>query len=224
MALAAAMAVGWSLALSAHRLDEYLQAARIDAGTDAIVVDLDMTPGADVATAVASVMDRDGDGGLSPAEQSAYARDVLRDVTLHFDGAPLPLELASTIFPEFAAFRAGVGTVRLRFTARHARLTAGVHRIVFRNSHMPGRSVYLANALVPEDRSLTVDSQARDALQRGLAITYVAGGSPYGAAPAWLFACVAGLLAARWRLGASGRCAVLPTALRVREARHSTRV
>ena len=58
----------------AHRLDEYLQAARVAVTPRAVVVHLDLTPGVSLAADVISLLDRDGDGRVSPIEAEAYGR------------------------------------------------------------------------------------------------------------------------------------------------------
>ena len=41
-------------------------------------------------------------------------------------------------------------------------VSAGAHRLLFRNAHLAGHSAYLANALVPESARVAVTSQRRD--------------------------------------------------------------
>ena len=57
----ALVAAGLSHAHTTHRLDEYLQAARIDLQRAAVCVTLELTPGAAVAESVIRTIDRDGD-------------------------------------------------------------------------------------------------------------------------------------------------------------------
>src|SRR5262245_2022622 len=72
-ALSAAIALAAGTTASAHRLDEYLQAARIDLQADRVTVDLDLTPGASLAESVIAAIDRDQDGVASRDELNAYA-------------------------------------------------------------------------------------------------------------------------------------------------------
>ena len=58
--------------------------------------------------------------------------------------------------------RRGEGTIRLQAAATLPRLSTGAHQLLFRNSHHPDRSVYLANALVPESDDVAVTAQRRD--------------------------------------------------------------
>ena len=75
-----------STALSAHRRDEYLQAARIGVEPGRVELELDLTPGIAVADAIIAEMDRDHDGVLSDSEKRAYVSQVLAGIDLHIDG------------------------------------------------------------------------------------------------------------------------------------------
>lgn len=159
--------------VSAHRLDEYLQAARIDLQPDRVSIDLDLTPGAEIAASVIAAIDRDRDGVASIEERNGYAADVVRQLEMTLDGTVLPLRLMSSTFPEIDALRAGEGTVRLHIAARHVPLAAGRHELSFTNRHLSRQSVYLANALVPATSDVAVVGQRRTTDQRELTIAYI---------------------------------------------------
>jgi hypothetical protein len=74
---------------SAHRLDEYLQAARIEIGAGRVELELALTPGIAIAGSIVADIDRDRDGSLSRQEQQAYATSVLSAIDLEADGRPL---------------------------------------------------------------------------------------------------------------------------------------
>lgn len=57
---------------AAHRLDEYLQAARIAFTGHEVELELDVTPGANIAADEALVIDRDHDGAISAAEAETW--------------------------------------------------------------------------------------------------------------------------------------------------------
>jgi hypothetical protein len=152
---------------SAHRLDECLQAARIDVRRDGLHVDLALTPGTIVAPAVVAVIDRNGDASLDVDEQHAYAAKVARELHLALDDTPLPLRVTGGTFPEVGALRRGEGTIVVRARATHA-LPSGSHRVSFDNRHVPAPSVYLANALAPEDPRIAIGRQDRSPDQRHL--------------------------------------------------------
>jgi hypothetical protein len=174
-----------------------LQAARLAVETDRVDVQLDLTPGIDVADAVVAGIDRDRDGALSQDERRTYAARVFDAVELRLDGRQLHVEPVESTFPELDAIKRGEGTIRLRTTATVPRLSRGDHRLFFRNTHQADKSVYLANALVPDAMSVAVTGQRRDPAQRELTIDFaVRTGS--AATPAWLFAGLAGAALAGW--------------------------
>ena len=64
-----------STAPAAHRLDEYLQAARVSLERTRVALEVDLTPGAKVADGIIALIDRDGDSRISPLEAESYGRD-----------------------------------------------------------------------------------------------------------------------------------------------------
>ncbi len=158
--------------VSAHRLDEYLQAARLAIDPDRVQVELDLTPGIALAEAFLADIDRDHDGSLSVEEQRAYGSLVVSALTLEVDGTRLPVQLGASSFPAADAVRRGEGTIRLQSTATLPRLSMGPHQLLFRNSHYRDHSVYLANALLPQSDLVAIMAQRRDGDQTELTINY----------------------------------------------------
>jgi hypothetical protein len=165
------------VAVSAHRLDEYLQAARIDVFDDGVAIELALTPGAEIADAIVTLIDRDADGVTTAEEQRAYAGDVASALQVSVDGATLPLRLTAFSFPAADRLRRGEGTIRLEISGRHAALSSGRHQLIFRNGYHTGQSAYLANALVPVNPHVSITSQRRTFDQRDLTIDYSFGRS-----------------------------------------------
>jgi hypothetical protein len=172
LAIGAAISIALSAGVSAHRLDEYLQTARIAIQPDRVHVELDLTPGVAVADRVVQHIDTDGDGALSDQEQQTYARQVLNSTELQVDGAPFQMMLVASHFPDVAAVKRGEGTIRLDLDVVVPLLTAGRHQLFFRNGNDPDSSAYLANALMPETDRVSIARQARDAVQRELTIDF----------------------------------------------------
>ena len=169
-----------SAGVSAHRYDELLQATRIAVASDRVRVEMSLTPGIEVANAVLGTIDRDGNGVLSRDEQVAYARRVLSRVSLRVDGGtPLPLQLTTVESPDERAIRGGDGAIAIQSEAVLPPLSAGRHRLFFRNGHDPDGSVYLANALVPEDAAVAVTGQLRDGSQSELTIEFALTSNPW---------------------------------------------
>jgi len=204
--LALAMTVVAGTEASAHRTEDYLQAARIGVEPDRIQITLDLTPGTAVAESFIAAIDRDGDGSLSAAEQRTYARQMVSALQVELDGRSLHTNVRASCFPEAAAVRRGEGSVRLDIEATVPDLSPGSHRLLFRNAHLAGHSAYLANALVPESDRVAVTAQRRDRDQSELTIEYRVQGGPAAAALAWIFGSVAGaVLLVRARRWSDGR-------------------
>jgi hypothetical protein len=163
-----------SAGLSAHRLDECLQAARIAIEPERLQLELDLTPGMAAADAMIAGIDSDGDGVLSAGEQRAYVDAVLAEIAIDIDGRSLPVAAGSgATFAGIAALRRGEGTIAIRSTIPLPEIGDGGHRLFFRNSHARDISVYLANALVPQSDRVAVTAQRHDTGQRELTIDYV---------------------------------------------------
>jgi hypothetical protein len=171
--------------VSAHRRDEYLQAARLAIDPGGVQLELDLTPGIALAEAIIADIDRNRDGALSRDEQRDYAGSVVRALTLEVDGTPVLAQLSAVRFPDVAAIRQGEGIIRLQSTATLPRLSKGAHQLLFRNGHQPDRSVYLANALVPASDTVAVMAQRRDTYQTELTIDYVLRAGPATSTDAW---------------------------------------
>jgi hypothetical protein len=171
---------------SAHRLDEFLQAARIAIAPDRVQLEIDLTPGISVADSVIAAIDGDRNGVLSRDEQQGYAGRVLTALTLSIDDStPLAIQLASASVPDPAALRSGDAAIIIRAEAAVSPLPAGLHRLLFRNRHASANSVYLANALVPDSDQVAVTDQQRDGDQRELTIGFVVTGAATGFSRYW---------------------------------------
>ena len=177
--LTAAAVVATSIALgtvpaSAHRLDEYLQAMRVDVRNGGIVVELDLTPGAAIAPGILAVLDPDSDGAIESAERDAYVAEVIRSLSATIDGRPLAFRESNRDFPPRGELQDGTGVVRLVLEAEFEQ-SSGPHRLVVDNGYRPDASAYLANVLRPESGAITVAAQRRDPRQQTLTIDYVVG-------------------------------------------------
>ena len=157
---------------AAHRVDEYLQATRLSIDIQRVDLEIDLTAGVAVASEVFAWIDTNRDGEISNAEGEAYARQMLGSVVLKVDGRPVPVTLVEVSFPQFRDMRLGVGTIRLRATAKVAAATAGRHQVSFLNTHRTESSVYLVNALVPVNPRIQLADQRRDRAQLGLTLDY----------------------------------------------------
>ena len=157
--------------VSAHRLDELLQASRIGITGDRVDLELDLTPGVAVADAIVKDVDQNHDGIWSDDEQRAYVVRVLRDVRLAADGSVLPLTLTSFTFPPIEACREGVGVIAIRASSP-LQSDRGAHTLTLNNGYRIDSSAFLANALVPDSDRIAIHAQRRDGRQSELAIDY----------------------------------------------------
>jgi hypothetical protein len=188
------MVAALTAAVSAHRLDEYLQAARIAIEPNGVQLELNLTPGITVADSIVLEIDSDRNGVLSSEEQRAYAQQVLSATALRIDTAPRHLDLVASNFPSVAAMRLGDTAITIRSRVVVPFLAAGPHRLFFRNENVSANSVYLANALVPESDRVAVTRQERDGDQRELTIDFVIRGTPAASSRRWAWIGLAGAL------------------------------
>jgi hypothetical protein len=164
---------------SAHRLDEYLQASRLLVARDRITLELDVTPGANIAGRVVALVDRNADGRISPLEAEAYGRVVLAAIHLDVDGRDIPLALSRVEASSIPEMNEGLGSVQMVAVGSLPKpVSAGRHEVYFRNDHRPESAAYLVNALVPANLEIAVVGQRRDVQQREIRIDFVVG-------PAW---------------------------------------
>ena len=160
---------------TAHQLDEYVQATRVALSRNRVVLEIDLTPGASIAPDVIARLDRDGDNAISPIEAAAYGRLVLSDLVLTLDERPVTMTLAHAEIAPTGALRSGTGAIQLRTVGDLEPDVTGRRQLYFRNNHQPGVSVYMVNALIPEDRDLSVMGQSRNATQQEVRIDYDVG-------------------------------------------------
>ena len=167
-----ALALASPAAAAAHRLDEYLQASRVLLERHRLLIEIDLTPGANVAPGLIAAIDRDHDGAISTAEAKAYGLEVLDDLTVTIDARANALSLQRIEIPSPDEMREGMGTIRLEAIGTAVALAPGPHAVAFRNQHRAESSVYLVNALLSRDGMTTVRSQQRDSKQSRVLIEY----------------------------------------------------
>jgi hypothetical protein len=171
--------------LSAHRLDEYLQATRVGIERERVSLEIDLTPGVSVARQVTAWIDSDGNRVISLPESLAYGRRVLDALSLTVDGRAVSLALGNVEAPSVADIEAGTGTLRLRASAMVPSVRTGRHELTLINSHQPEISVYLVNALVPSDTSIRVLDQRRAVDQHSFTMVYDVGMPASWSRAAW---------------------------------------
>ena len=170
--LVATLAMLAGAALSAHRQDEYLYAARIAIEPSGVRVELSLTPGIAVADAVIRDIDVDGDSVFSPAEQRRYAARVLRGISLRIDDSTVALGLAGVRFADPDALRNGDVAITIEAASPSLRLAPGTHQIAFRNANAAHGAVYLANALMPDGNQVAITKLAHAVDQSQLTVAF----------------------------------------------------
>ena len=161
-----------ALTVQAHRLDELLQATLIALGPDTVGIEINLTPGVEIAQALISRMDTNRDGAISSSEARDFAAEVLQFVGLKLDGRKLTLEQTGTSVSPPGELRAGVGFIHISATARLGSVPVGEHQLRYENSYLKGGSAYLVNALVPESPVVTILRQDRDERQTVFRLAY----------------------------------------------------
>jgi HupE / UreJ protein len=113
-------------------------------------------------------IDTNGDGMFSESEERAYAQRVLGDLSISMDGTNVRPVLASWRFPEPAQMRDGLGEIQIGYTIsqRASVQYGGTNRsLIVANHHLNRTSVYLMNALVPQDGGMQIVTQKRNEQQ-----------------------------------------------------------
>ena len=86
------------------------------------------------------------------------------------------MTLAHAEIAPIDALRSGLGAIQLRLVgALEHGISPGGREVYFRNNHRPNISVYMVNALVPEDRDVSVTRQSRNVTQQEVQIGYHVG-------------------------------------------------
>jgi hypothetical protein len=157
---------------SAHRLDEYLQAALISVEKDRVQVSMRLIPGVAVSSSVLASIDTNADGVISPIEQRAYAERVLGDLSLTVDGNRLRPRLASVSFPRVEEIKEGLGEIQIQLSAD---LPPGGpnRRLVLENGHQNRIAAYLVNCVVSRDPDIRIVAQHRNEQQSVYQLDYV---------------------------------------------------
>src|SRR5436190_9105436 len=107
--------LGFSSGAFAHRLDEYLQATLVVIAPGDIRLQINFTPGVDIADQVLALIDRNGDNTISEKEAAAYSQLVKRDLVVRIDQHPASLKLTLCRFDQPNELRTGSGLIQLEY-------------------------------------------------------------------------------------------------------------
>jgi hypothetical protein len=159
--------------VSAHRLDEYLQATLVSIGPEGIRLRINLTPGVEVAEAVIASVDRDHDGIISPQEAAAYVEMLKGNLVATLDQRVLELTAGPVSFPTPADLRSGWGIIQVELAGSSGVLAgSGTHRFSLENRQRLQQFVYLFNAAAPKSRAVRILQQSRNETQSVGAIEF----------------------------------------------------
>lgn len=181
----------WPSTSLAHRLDEYLQATLVSIEPGELSLQINLTPGVDVAEQVLALIDRNHDGIISTNEATAYSELLKRDLLVRLDQRKVALKLTASNFPSPTELRTGWGIIQLEFSASVDRLAPGTHRLTLKNRHLPGSSVYLFNAAQPPSGSVHITRQKRNETQSMGEIEFTIAGQANSSRVIGIGACLA---------------------------------
>ena len=179
VAASGAICLSVGTTLSAHRLDDYLQATSISVEKDRVHAQIRLTPGVAVLPIVLATIDTDADGVISEIERRAYSERVLRDLSVTIDGARLPLRVASSIAAGMREMKEGRGDIVIEVDA-DVPPGGPTRRLEFENHHQARIAAYLVNCLVPGDPDIAITTQNRNYEQSSYRLDYVETGGRGG--------------------------------------------
>lgn len=172
--------------LSAHRLDECLQAVRVRVQPGQIMLSAQITPGMEIVERFLAVIDDDRDGSISDDETRCYAAQWLRDVGVALNNRSLKLELTDIEVPPVSEMRQGTGVIRIEVRSRFPPLSPGPHRLTLTNAHLSALSVHLVNVVKPESDKVAISKQTRNETQSEYRLDFTVhrGSKPFYGTPA----------------------------------------
>jgi len=162
-----------------HRLDEYLQNTLLSVEKTELRAQMVLTPGVAVFPLLMAVIDSNGDGVISEAEQRAYTARVLHDLSLSIDGVRLSPAVTSLVFPALAEMKEGSGEIKIEFRAALPE-GGGDRNLVFENHHQDSISAWQVNCLISRDPDLQIRSQLRNYTQSVYQLRYTQAGARAG--------------------------------------------
>lgn len=149
----------------AHQLDEYIQATLVAIEPGDIRLQINLTPGVEIADQVLALIDRDHNGIISSDEAIAYADLLKQNLTVKLDGRSAKLELKKSNFPALSELRTGWGIIQVEYTLTPGSLSSGAHQLTLENRHLPAISAYLFNAAKPKSNLIHITTQKRNETQ-----------------------------------------------------------
>ncbi len=154
----------------AHPVDEVVQSVYLFLGADAVLLELDMTPGSAVSGSVTGPLDADPDRSITDAEARDFAAMVLEQSSLMIDGETLTLKVQSATAPPYDMLEQAGDTLRIFASAGHAD-TEGAHVLHYVNSYAPAKTLRDANIFLQPDGDWVYEVTAQDGSDDGSELT-----------------------------------------------------
>lgn len=180
--LASMVILGIATPVSAHPLDEIVQASYLSLEGKRVGLEINISAGALVAPTLVGVIDSNGDHVISDDESQTYARRLQSELSLQVDGQARTLVLQKIEMPSWDLVSVGA-SIKAEFLAE-ATHSAGAHQTVLINRHAPANSVYQNVLLAPEDPRISINSQRQNDKQNEFTVVYDFGTSSGANGPA----------------------------------------
>jgi nickel/cobalt transporter (NicO) family protein len=158
--------------VSAHPLDEFLQAMYVSLGGDQIGVEVDLTPGVLVGPQVVQLIDTNGDGQITEEEAQSYARQVFQQLSVELDGQPRAIVLTKVVAAPVLNLASGAGSLQLIGTLDSSVIAAGTHELTIQNHYAPIQSMYQSAVVLDKPNQVGVGKQTRDQTLQSLRVDF----------------------------------------------------
>ncbi len=160
----------------AHPVDEVVQGAYLTLAPGVVRLELEITPGPQVADSVLKVLDANANGTITNTEARAYAVKVLKQSTLKLNDVAAVWTLDRVEVPPYRNLTIGSDTLKIYATARRTD-TAGAQTLSYQNRYQPAKGQWTANVfLLPGagwQYGVTGQTRSNDGQQ--LAVNYTVG-------------------------------------------------
>lgn len=160
-------------AAEAHPVDSVAQVAYLTLGPGVIQIELDVTPGREVAKAVLAGLDANGDGIIAKDEARAFGQMVLDQTQLRVDGTAVRWSRFDVGVPDDALLASGNATISIVGMVA-TQDSAAAHSLTFRNDYAPAKSLWTANVFLQDDDlwRYEITAQKHDNDGRTLSVQY----------------------------------------------------
>lgn len=158
---------------AAHPLDEVVQGAYLTLAPGELRLELNVTPGSEVAARLLRELDPNRDRRITELEGRAWARRVLAQSGLTLDGRAVRWTLVRVGVPPYEHLQGESDTLKIHAVARRPD-RAGSRTLAYENRYQPARSQHVANIFLQPGRGWTyaVAGQQRGSDGRTLTLRY----------------------------------------------------